>query len=134
VSVTAAGYRRALSVREALYRVFVAVAHGGRPSGDDLARVEDAHARAFRRARLVRGGGAYRYEVAAATGVDAILWPILESTRELLAEPTRIKECPGDDCGWVFLDATRSGTRRWCSMASCGSRAKMRRYRARVRG
>jgi predicted RNA-binding Zn ribbon-like protein len=43
----------------------------------------------------------------------------------------RIKECEGEECGWVFVDATKSGTRRWSSMASCGARAKMKRYRAR---
>jgi predicted RNA-binding Zn ribbon-like protein len=46
----------------------------------------------------------------------------------LLADPARVARlhrCPGRDCGWIFLDA--SGRRRWCSMATCGSRAKMRR-------
>jgi predicted RNA-binding Zn ribbon-like protein len=72
-----------------------------------------------------------RCKVPASTGVEAILWPVLESARELLADPSRIKECEGEECGWVFVDATKSGTRRWCSMASCGARAKMKRYRAR---
>ena len=38
----------------------------------------------------------------------------------------RVKACPGPNCGWVFLDT--SGRRRWCSMASCGNRAKVRAY------
>ena len=52
----------------------------------------------------------------------------------LLADPTRmarLHRCPGRDCGWVFLDM--SGRRRWCSMATCGSREKMRRMYARKR-
>ena len=52
----------------------------------------------------------------------------------LLADPARIARlhrCPGRDCGWVFLDT--SGRRRWCSMATCGSREKMRRMYARKR-
>ena len=51
-----------------------------------------------------------------------------------LADPARtarLHRCPGRDCGWVFLDM--SGRRRWCSMATCGSREKMRRMYARKR-
>ena len=43
----------------------------------------------------------------------------------------RLHRCPGRDCGWVFLDT--SGRRRWCSMATCGRREKMRRMYARKR-
>ena len=42
------------------------------------------------------------------------------------ADMRRLKECPG--CGWLFIDHTRAGNRRWCSMDTCGSRAKMRSY------
>ncbi|MGH3132366.1 MAG: CGNR zinc finger domain-containing protein [Gaiellaceae bacterium] len=46
----------------------------------------------------------------------------------------RVKECPGaGDCGWLFYDTSRNGTRRWCSMEGCGSRVKMRRQYARRR-
>jgi predicted RNA-binding Zn ribbon-like protein len=38
----------------------------------------------------------------------------------------RLKECPS--CGFLFLDATRNGSRRWCSMEDCGTEEKMRRY------
>jgi predicted RNA-binding Zn ribbon-like protein len=134
VRVTAAGFRRAIDLREALYRVFLALARGERPAAGDLALVHDEHVQAFASARLVARGDAFRYDVPATAGVDAILWPLLESAREVLVTPHRVKECPGEDCGWVFLDTSRNGTRRWCSMGSCGSREKMRRYRARVRG
>jgi predicted RNA-binding Zn ribbon-like protein len=46
-------------------------------------------------------------------------------------ELDRVKACPGDECGWLFLD--RSGRRRWCSMESCGNRAKVRAHAARHR-
>jgi predicted RNA-binding Zn ribbon-like protein len=45
----------------------------------------------------------------------------------------RLRPCNHHDCVLWFLDATRSGTRRWCSMASCGNRAKAARHRARQR-
>jgi predicted RNA-binding Zn ribbon-like protein len=45
----------------------------------------------------------------------------------------RLKACPGDACNYAFYDHTRNNSRMWCSMARCGSRAKMRAYRTRLR-
>ena len=36
----------------------------------------------------------------------------------------RLKQCPGDHCGWFFIDATKRGNRRWCLMSECGQAAK----------
>jgi len=47
------------------------------------------------------------------------------------AQPTRLSRCSADDCGLVFYDSSRGGTRRWCSMQRCGNRAKVRAHRAR---
>jgi predicted RNA-binding Zn ribbon-like protein len=44
----------------------------------------------------------------------------------------RIRECSADDCALVYLDTSRGGTRRWCSMQRCGNRAKVRAHRARA--
>ncbi len=51
------------------------------------------------------------------------------------ARPTwsRVKACRATDCGWVFVDASRNGSRRWCDMATCGNRAKTTTFRARRR-
>ena len=46
----------------------------------------------------------------------------------------RLKACPGDACHYAFYDHTRNNSRTWCAMARCGSRAKMRTYRARRQG
>ncbi|MFJ7149707.1 CGNR zinc finger domain-containing protein [Streptomyces sp. NPDC100445] len=43
---------------------------------------------------------------------------------------TRLKACEADTCHWAYYDRSPAGRRRWCSMRVCGSRAKMRRYRA----
>lgn len=42
-----------------------------------------------------------------------------------------IRECAAQDCGYVYLDTSRSGNRRWCSMQRCGNRAKVRAHRSR---
>ena len=43
----------------------------------------------------------------------------------------RLRACAASECRWVFYDDSRSGAGRWCSMSSCGNRAKTARYRAR---
>lgn len=41
----------------------------------------------------------------------------------------RLKLCGADDCRWAFFDRSKNRSSRWCTMASCGNRAKARRYR-----
>ena len=43
----------------------------------------------------------------------------------------RLKACPGENCGWAFYDRSKNQSARWCSMAICGSREKVRAHRAR---
>ena len=43
----------------------------------------------------------------------------------------RLKACPADDCHWAFYDFSRNHSRTWCTMSTCGNRAKARTYRAR---
>jgi predicted RNA-binding Zn ribbon-like protein len=47
-------------------------------------------------------------------------------------ERDRIRQCEGEGCAILFLDLSRSGARRWCSMAGCGNRAKARAFRRRA--
>lgn len=62
-------------------------------------------------------------------------WPIVYSAAKLLASSglDRVRQCAGDDCGWLFLDTSRNHSRRWCDMADCGNRAKARRHYRRTR-
>lgn len=43
----------------------------------------------------------------------------------------RVRRCEGDGCAILFLDTSRSGDRRWCSMAACGNRHKVAAFRRR---
>lgn len=47
---------------------------------------------------------------------------------DLYASPLadRVRVCEADDCGLLFVDTSRPGRRRWCSMDWCGDRAKKR--------
>jgi predicted RNA-binding Zn ribbon-like protein len=131
---TARELERALALRTALHSAFAAIAQGGEPAPAHLKEIARQHAEAVAAARLERADdGAVRFA-----------WPASEPRRTrfavvadavaVLADPERVRRlrhCPGHDCGWVFLDL--SGRRRWCSMDTCGSRAKMRRLYERQR-
>jgi predicted RNA-binding Zn ribbon-like protein len=66
--------------------------------------------------------------------VEAILGPITLSALTLLVQSdvSRIKQCAGDHCGWLFFDTTKNKQRRWCEMEVCGNRAKQKAHRARL--
>ncbi len=58
------------------------------------------------------------------------------SAFSIVADPrelSRIKTCPGDTCGWMFVDETKNSRRTWCLMETCGNRAKAARHYQRVR-
>jgi predicted RNA-binding Zn ribbon-like protein len=60
---------------------------------------------------------------------ESPLWPVVWAAANLLSsqESSLIKECGGRDCGWLFVDRSRNGLRRWCEMRTCGTREKSRR-------
>ncbi|MEU9893137.1 CGNR zinc finger domain-containing protein [Streptomyces phaeochromogenes] len=61
-------------------------------------------------------------------------WLAARDYLELLdTAPDRIRHCAHESCVLHFFDTSRNGTRRWCSMASCGNRAKASRHYARTR-
>ena len=51
----------------------------------------------------------------------------------VVSSPSRIRRCADPNCVLWFLDTSRSGTRRWCSMTGCGNRAKAKRHYSRSR-
>lgn len=135
------GAARALAsareLREAIARLLARGARGAAPAAEDLGRLNRALARALAQQRLSASGAgvAWRWE-APGDDLEAPLWPIARSAAELLTSPdlARVRECAADDCTWLFLDRSPSGARRWCSMQSCGNRAKARRHYRRRRG
>jgi predicted RNA-binding Zn ribbon-like protein len=61
----------------------------------------------------------------------ALLTEVGFDDTEAEGRTARLSRCSADDCGLVFYDSSRGGTRRWCSMQRCGNRAKVRAHRAR---
>ncbi|MFJ9447635.1 BTAD domain-containing putative transcriptional regulator [Kitasatospora sp. NPDC101235] len=78
---------------------------------------------AGRSAVFTRGEDGLAYwRLRPASGLRLPLYAAARAAAELLADPRRftLRRCPSSGCGWLFLDA--SGRRRWCSLATCGTR------------
>jgi predicted RNA-binding Zn ribbon-like protein len=118
---------RVRRLRAPVYAVFRAIAEGDEPDGRALAEIGEFHVEALRRARLVPAFD-YSWD---RDDAQRIVWALAVAAVDLLRTGPldRIRVC--HDCRWLFLDTSRNGSRRWCSMNECGARAKMRRYRAR---
>jgi predicted RNA-binding Zn ribbon-like protein len=128
------GVTRTIELRERLYRVCVAFADGSPPAVRDLDALARDLVRARERQRLVPDAGGLRWDwLRSASALDRILDRILFDALDLLTSPAaaRVHRCADDRCGWLFLDLSPTGRRRWCSMADCGNRAKARRHYAR---
>ena len=127
----AALFADAVALREAIYRMFSALA-ASEPVGErELALLNRALAEAPDRETLARAKGGYAWAV---TRIDmtapGLLAPVLWSAADLLthAEHRRVRRCANDACLWLFVDESKARTRRWCDMSSCGNRAKSRRH------
>ena len=77
------------------------------------------------------GGGWTLVEVASGATPLSVLAPIARAGAELVAtvDPERLRRCDAPDCATWFVDMSKGGRRRWCSMSSCGNRHKAARHR-----
>jgi predicted RNA-binding Zn ribbon-like protein len=128
--------RRAITVREAMYRSFKGAIAGWPPRPNDLTALNRELQIARAHEQLIPSPQGIVLEYSdAASALDSVLWPVVCSAVELLTSSRveRIGQCPGDECGWLFLDTSRAGRRQWCDMKDCGNVAKVRRFRDKAR-
>lgn len=136
----AAVHARAVAFREALYRIGAAAVQGRQATACDTSWLDQEWHAARDAQRISIRGGAQAGKVTIAwqeePRLDRLLWPLALDAVELFTSGRldRLKQCPGEDCGWLFLDTSRNGSRQWCDMRDCGNIAKVRRFRQRLRG
>lgn len=124
-------FETALGLRETIHRLFDAQAQGKTPAARDLEILNDALAAAPARKTLKRNRDGYEWDVDMKSGTAlSLLAPVLWSAGDLLAGPKleKVRRCANPECLYLFLDDSRAGKRRWCSMSACGNRAKARRH------
>jgi predicted RNA-binding Zn ribbon-like protein len=124
---------RVRTIREALHGVAGEVADGREPPDRHLSTVHRMLAQAIARSE-VTNVVPWRWTLEPRTPGD-LPWTIALSAWRLLQfeDLTRVRRCHDTGCGWLFLDRSRIGSRRWCSSADCGNRARARRHYERHR-
>ena|SRR5215831_9820672 len=132
----AAFHRKSVDLREAMYRLFRSAILSKRPQDADLRLLNAALAQAPPRVRIVPADGHFGWFVKSTRAATSrMLAPIVWSAADLIAgsELHRLRLCANERCGWLFLDESRAGNRRWCSMEECGNQAKARRHYLRTK-
>jgi predicted RNA-binding Zn ribbon-like protein len=126
----AAVVERAVKLREAVYRLFKAAIEGWPPEAEDLDTLNEELFLARAHENLVFSKNGFRFHWTDIL-LDRVLWTLAQSAAETLTSEklSRIKQCRGEHCGWMFLDTSRSGNRIWCDMRDCGNLAKVHRFR-----
>lgn len=119
------GLMRAKELRKILHNIFHAISEQKKVNSIELQKFNSFLADFLPKMRLKNSRGKYvQYWDFPNQNVDVILAPLAKDAYDLLLSEKldRIKNCPS--CGWIFLDTSRNGSRRWCSMKSCGSNVK----------
>ena len=131
-----AAHRSAVRIRGILQRLFGSVAQG-RPNAVALDEFNRWLGRALEQMEVVPSqrtpwaGDRFQWGWKDREKLDSAVWPVLWSAASLLEsdEVSRVRICGGPDCGWMYVDRSRNGLRRWCQMETCGTREKSRRRR-----
>ena len=112
----------ALALRAAVSRLARAAAEGIAPSPQEVDTINEWAVRPAA-TPLLPGGS----RPLAEPSPHAMLATIAQDAVALFSAPEgRIRQCAASDCRLIFFDASRAGSRRWCSMKRCGNRAKTR--------
>jgi predicted RNA-binding Zn ribbon-like protein len=125
----------AATLREAIYKVFIAEDMGRAYPPTALKVVETAAREGRSRERLLQVKSGFAWSMPFDELEDVGRAFALTSLVLLIARNDRreIRECKGDNCGWLFLDYSKGGHRMWCSDASCGARSRIARFRTRLK-
>jgi predicted RNA-binding Zn ribbon-like protein len=126
---------QALTLREAIHQVFIAEDTGRAYPSAALKVVETAAREGRSRERLTHTKRGFAWSLPFDELEDVSRAFALRAIELLIARNDRreVRECKGDNCGWLFLDHSKGGHRMWCSDASCGTRSRIARFRTRLK-
>jgi predicted RNA-binding Zn ribbon-like protein len=130
--------RRAITLREAVYRIFMSLTKGRPPEESDLAELNQWLAKLTDGAGVIKTARGFEWAWNVdRTSLDLPLGYIALSAAELLvsAEREHVGQCADErGCGWLFLDTSKNHSRRWCDSKDCGNRDRQHRHYERSRG
>jgi len=126
-------FQKALETRELLVRLLTPFSRSEAPADSDVAALNLCLQEASGHLTILRTPEGYELVLETHNPVEQVTYEAIRSATDLLLtkEKGRVRQC--SECGWLFYDATRNRSRRWCDMGICGNRAKARRHYERVR-
>ena len=130
-------HRRAIELREIIYRILTMTLEGRAAAQEDLAVFNDYLAEALKQSAIVKTDDGFSMEITSnKENLDWMLNPVIRSAADLMVseELKRVNKCADQTCGWLFLDTSRNRSRRWCDMRDCGNRAKASRFYKKKKG
>jgi predicted RNA-binding Zn ribbon-like protein len=124
---SAAALADAILLREAIARLLEGKSDSS--AAVDLATLNRVLREAPPQAALAKQGGRFSWqEPGKVDPLRLVLVKVARSAAEILTSERleKIRSCGDQRCGWLFIDNSRTGERRWCNMQTCGNRAKAR--------
>lgn len=133
---TSAILERAITIRESIRDIFLAVAQTRPVSESDLALLNSELERGMSSLQLIITLDGFALEWRKEAGAfDQMLAPIARSAAMLLisAELPRVRKCANQQCRWLFVDTTKNHSRQWCKTNGCGNLMRVRKHREQQR-
>jgi predicted RNA-binding Zn ribbon-like protein len=130
-SKAATALERAIKFRANIHSIFSAVVHDRPVDPRHLQAFNSELAKSLTRLQIALEGTGFGWSWPdGKNDLELVLWPVAWSAAQLMTSEVlaKVRDCANANCGWLFLDTSRIGNRRWCDMKECGSRAKARRY------
>ena len=125
--------QRCRALREALHAILTARQDGGPVPEGAVGTLQASwrHAAAHARLEVSPSGPIRLRHDGSGPWSSVVRRAVAAAAVGLLADlpPGRLRTCPGERCGWIFLDTSKAGRRRWCDMATCGTADKNRHRR-----
>jgi predicted RNA-binding Zn ribbon-like protein len=124
---------QAKALREAIYAVFQAEAAGKPAPSTQGVNLSQAVSRALSKRCLCQTGSQFSWGWKDDGDLNTIADRVALEAAELLVTSLQrrpVRECLGPNCGWLFIDSSRGGHRRWCADATCGTQTRVKRFRA----
>lgn len=118
-------------LRRVLRGIFTSLAQGREPSKGDIDSFNSGLQETFNHLYLDCSAREMTWSCEREKNdLRQMLWPVMWAASTLLTAETLkgLRECSGEVCGWLFLDQSKNGSRRWCDMTVCGNRAKAKRH------
>lgn len=124
--------KKALALREVIYRVLSGTANQESIHESDLSTFNGYLSESLLHSRIIYGKDNFSWTWdPECNPAERIQWVLVRAAADLITSTDikRVGECADDrGCGYLFIDTSRNHSRRWCSMEACGNRAKAQRH------